>query len=57
MNVPARPTPDYEVENLRGVGADAKTDKSLGQLVLSLLRLTNFEVSGYRRSVLGRASP
>ena len=43
VNVPARPTPDYEVENLRGVGADAKTDNSLGQLVLSLLRLTNFE--------------
>ena len=43
MNVPAKPSPDYEVENLRGVGADAKTDKSLGQLVLSLLRLTNFE--------------
>ena len=43
INVPGKPTADYEVDNLRGVGADAKTDKSLGQLVLSLLRLTNFE--------------
>jgi hypothetical protein len=43
INVPATPSEDYEVENLRGVGADAKTDKSLGQLVLALLRLTNFE--------------
>ena len=43
INVPVKPTADYEADNLRGVGADAKTDKSLGQLVLSLLRLTNFE--------------
>ena len=43
VNVPAKPTADYEFDNLRGVGADAKTDNSLGQLVLALLRLTNFE--------------
>ena len=49
VNVPSKPTQDYEVDNLRGVGADAKDDRSLGQLVLSLLRLTDFE--GGRRIV------
>ena len=42
VNVPARPTPDYEFENLRGVGADAKTDNSpLGNTQTVTLRLAS----------------
>jgi len=43
INVPAIPTPDYEVANLRGVGEDGQQGNTLGSVILKLLCFTNFE--------------